>query len=113
MLKGQPVINYCPQISILLDRLYHLVIDGQGNGGWAGLPEINHHFLSLGDMMVRKDNLHHWSFPSRSHPWATVYFRIVQVRLEVGISAPRIARVKRLDKRLNVFAASENILHNK
>ena len=47
MLKGQPVINYCPQIFILLDRLYSLVIHGQGNGVWAGLPEINGHFLSF------------------------------------------------------------------
>ena len=47
MLKGQPDINYCPQISILLDRLYRLVIDGQENSGWAGLSEINRHFLSL------------------------------------------------------------------
>ena len=47
MLKGQTVINYCPQIFKLLDRFYSLVTDQKGNGGRAGLPEINGHFLSF------------------------------------------------------------------
>ena len=48
MLKGQPVINYCPKIFILLDRLYSLVIDGQGNGVWAGLTDL----LTYGSSLV-------------------------------------------------------------
>ena len=71
MLKGQPVISYCPQIFILLDRL-SLVTDGQGTV--AGRVFLISMVISLvfEILMVRKDDLHHWMKSSTT--WRIFYF---------------------------------------
>ena len=57
MLKGQTVINYCPQIFKLLGMV-------------AGRVFLKSMVISLvfETLMVRKDNLHHWMKSSTTEP---------------------------------------------